>query len=101
MEIKTTEDIMYEYVDEEDHCLKLYNIEANVQWVRVDDIKKELEVFIEEKLSEGYEEDIVRDFVKYLFVPKPKDDMKKKIEIIERIVRKLEKLKKCKEEVKK
>ena len=40
MEIKTTEDIMYEYVDEEDHCLRLYDINPNVQWVRVEDLKK-------------------------------------------------------------
>ena len=38
MEIKTTEDIMYEYVDEEDHCLRLYDINPNVQWVRVEDV---------------------------------------------------------------
>lgn len=40
MEIKTTEDIMYDYVEEEDHCLKLCDIEPNVQWVRVEEIKK-------------------------------------------------------------
>jgi len=38
MEIKTTEDIMYEYVDEEDHCLRLYDINDNFQWVRVKDV---------------------------------------------------------------
>ena len=43
MEIKTTEDIMYEYVDEEDHCLKLYDINPNVQWVRVEDMKQAIQ----------------------------------------------------------
>jgi hypothetical protein len=38
MEIKTTEDIMYEYVNEEDHCLTLYDMNQNVQWVRVEDV---------------------------------------------------------------
>ena len=38
MEIKTTEDIMYEYVDEEDHCLRLDDINPNVKWVRVEDV---------------------------------------------------------------
>jgi len=40
MEIKTTEEIMYEYVSEEDHCLRLYDINPNVQWVKVEDLKK-------------------------------------------------------------
>jgi len=40
MEIKTTEEIMNEYVGEENHCLRLYNINPNVQWVKVEDLKK-------------------------------------------------------------
>ena len=40
MKIKTTEEIMYEYVSEEDHCLRIYDINPNVQWVKVEDLKK-------------------------------------------------------------
>jgi len=42
MEIKTTEDIMYEYVDCNDGCLSLYDINPNVKWVQVNQIIKAL-----------------------------------------------------------
>jgi len=40
--VKTTEDIMYNYVYEEDHCLKLYDINSNFKWVRLDKLLNEI-----------------------------------------------------------
>jgi hypothetical protein len=43
MEIKTTEDIMYEYVDCNDGSLNLYDINPNVKWIRIEELIEELD----------------------------------------------------------
>ena len=43
MKIKTTEDIMYEYVDCNEGSLNLYDINPNVKWIRIEDMIKEID----------------------------------------------------------
>jgi hypothetical protein len=43
MEIKTTEDIMFEYVDCNDGSLNLYDINPNVKWIRIEELIEELD----------------------------------------------------------
>jgi hypothetical protein len=43
MEIKTTEDIMYEYVDYNDGSFNIYDINPNVKWIRIEELIEELD----------------------------------------------------------
>ena len=58
MEIKTTEDIMYEYVDCNEGSLNLYDINPNVKWIRIEDIIKLLDDMIESVELAGYDNPI-------------------------------------------
>jgi hypothetical protein len=41
--MKTTEDIMFEYVDCNDGSLNLYDINPNVKWIRIEELIEELD----------------------------------------------------------
>jgi len=52
MEIKTTKEIMWEYVEEDDHCLKIYDDSkhyTDIKWVVVNDLRKRYIEALKEK----------------------------------------------------